>query len=375
MFCDGRACNKLARIHRTPSKMCLQTMLIRVLSMTMLVECDLEGHPHRREWCLMTDQALTTLKIPAAPPVVPRRFPVWSRWSCRVHFWTETRTFWSLCTDRSSTPPRPTTARAELQRGLDGADENYVTATGTARSGRRNISSRAPDFNNGMTSTRKTATCHEQSCKGDDLPGSRLRGPCRPSSMCASAFQRPLHSSLFSMSKHRPRKSNRPPSLSFGKPHRNVSALQLRPATLSRAGCRSATAPRTFHSLHKPPRQVVDHAGDGRGGPKSADCGVFRRMLPLFIATTEARVSLAATAGEGPGPPGLGKHRGVAVRRIMAYRPCNEQSVKSVLTAVPLLELCSRWKAAPPTKDGGAPELPCKPLKVALLRVVPPALR
>ena len=115
------------------------------------------------------------------------------------------------------------------------------------------------------------------------------------------------------MSKHRPSKSHRPLSaLSSSQSHRTASALQLRPATPNRPGCRSAAIPRTYHRHPKPPRQVSIMQEMAAAVPSppvavsSGDCCLF------FIATTEARVSLAATAGEGPGLPGLGKHRGSA---------------------------------------------------------------
>lgn len=81
-----------------------------------------------------------------------------------------------------------------------------------------------------------------------------------------------------------------------------------------RPRCSSAGALPPKYKPHFLPRLSVDPAGTGRGGPKSAGCGIIKCLLTLLLTATEARASLA---GEGLSPSGLRKHRGHA--QISAY--------------------------------------------------------
>ena len=221
-------------------------------------------------------------------------------------------------------PPRRGTAPAELRAESVEHEESSKIATGPAPSGKRSVCYRAHGSRSGTTTWKKRDMLPVTSERL--FPGGRpavqaaalyCKVHYRPRCFCIPAFQRPLHKTHLFWHNRRTRRPSRPPTVEkCPNPYRCRSSLLVKSACLRQRhhdpGGKNVPRSRPHH----PTRPCVNHAGHGRGGPKSAGCGSIRRLLTLLLTTIEARVSLATTTGDGLGLghswPGPGKQRGFA---------------------------------------------------------------
>ena len=317
---------------------------------------------------LMTSKAAPVTHVAPVQTATPRLLPMTRTclalcpWNWLVPLWTGPRFFSEICIDESLMLP------SLGLRPLDGPSETWPSAIGHRHRGQRLGCSPARDYKTGLPlSTRRDMPPDPSKLAERGTCAARFWAFYRPRASRAAQFQRPAGSILTSRHPRRPPWNRKPKYRTSTFPYSKRPHRCQTMEPWQTCGCCSSTRgilPDCFLSRsvisRSPTRPRVERTCSGRGGPKSAGGGITRRLLSLIIATSEARVSLAATAGEGLSPSGLGKQRGFAQEHGFHQSPMKHHSVKSVLSALPGTVLGNRWQAAPLTEDSGSPEPPYK---------------